>query len=253
MRNHVDVGLSHQLRRAFAICKKDIRIYYLKAPVIVMGILFPTFMFAAFLIGRDLDVNFLMSNLTVVTVFFTSTAVTPIVMPWETRSKTLERLISCPVSVSTIIFGDILASFIFGIVFSLVPLIIGLNLGVKVLYPLTFLSGIVLASFCFSSLAAIFSTPPTDIPANAMMLSTLIRFPLLFISGVFIPIENLPSWGVTVASVSPLTYFTDLTIYSITGASHYHVSLDFTILAGFTIFFLWVSVKLHERNMSKRM
>ncbi|MEM3527535.1 MAG: ABC transporter permease, partial [Candidatus Bathyarchaeia archaeon] len=74
-----------------------------------------------------------------------------------------------------------------------------------------------------------------------------------FISGVFIPIENLPSWSVTVASVSPLTYFTDLTIYSITGASYYHVSLDFTILTVFTIFFLWVSVKLHERNMSKRM
>jgi ABC-2 type transport system permease protein len=253
MNTSIDVGLTQQLRRAFAICKKDIRIYYLKGPVIVMGILFPTFMFAAFLVGRDLNINLLMSSLTAITVFFTSTAVTPVVMPWETRSKTLERLISGPVSIATIILGDILASFIFGILFSLVPLVIGLTLGVKILHPLTFLSGVVLASFCFSSLAAIFSTPPTDIPANAMMLSTLIKFPILFISGVFIPIERLPSWGVIAASASPLTYFTDLTIYSITGTSYYHVMLDFTILAGFTIFFLWVSVKLHGRNMPKRM
>jgi len=239
--------------RGLAICKKDIRIYYLKGPIIIFGILLPVFMFAAFLIGRDLPLNFLISSLTAMTIFFTSTAVVPLIMPWETRSKTLERLVSCPVSTAAIILGDVSASFLFGVLFSLVPLVIALGLGVTIVSPAIFILGILLASFCFSSLAAILSTPPTDIPANVMMLSTLVKFPLLFISGVFIPIEKLPGWGRLIASASPLTYFTDLATYSIEGTTYYSAPLDVTILAGFSFLFLAVAVKLHEKNMPKRM
>ncbi|MEM4251132.1 MAG: ABC transporter permease [Candidatus Bathyarchaeia archaeon] len=151
------------------------------------------------------------------------------------------------------ILGDVLASFLFGLLFSLVPLTIGLVLGVKILDPSVFLAGMMMASFCFSSLAAVLSTPPTDVPANVMMISTLVKFPLLFISGVFIPVWNLPSWGVIGASASPLTYFADLAAYSITGEAYYPIPLDFAILAGFSILFFEASVRLHERNMSKRM
>jgi ABC-2 type transport system permease protein len=41
------------LRKCWAIAKKDIRIYYLKGPVLIFGILFPTFLFLAFVIGRN--------------------------------------------------------------------------------------------------------------------------------------------------------------------------------------------------------
>lgn len=43
-----------QIKRSFAIARKDMRIFYLKGPVIIMGLLFPIFMFAAFLIERNL-------------------------------------------------------------------------------------------------------------------------------------------------------------------------------------------------------
>lgn len=42
-----------QLKPAYAIAKKDIRIYYLRGPVIIFGVLFPLFLFMAFMIGRD--------------------------------------------------------------------------------------------------------------------------------------------------------------------------------------------------------
>ena len=247
------VGVVEQLKRALAICKKDIRIYYLKGPVIIYGILLPLFLFAAFLIGRDIPLNFLVSGLTVMTIFFTSTAVVPLLAPWETRAKTLERLVSAPVSIAAVIVGDVSASFLFGVLFSLVPLILGLSLGISIIHPLTLLAAILLASFCFSSLAAILSTPPTDIPANVMMLSTLIKFPLLFVSGVFIPLEKLPNWGRLIASFSPLTYFTDLARHSIEGTSYYPTILDLVTLLVFTLIFLTIAIKLHEKNMSKRL
>lgn len=213
----------------------------------------PFFLFAAFLIGRGLPAPFLVSRLMAMTVFFTATAVVPMIMPWETRAKTLERLVSAPVSVATIVLGDILASFLFGLLFSVVPLIVGLALNVAIAHPAALLAGTLIASFCFSSLGAIMSAPPEDVPANVMMLSALVKFPLLFASGVFIPLGNLPLWGRAIAALSPLTYFTDIAAYSIEGAGYYPASLNFVILGLFTLSLLAAAIKLHEINMPKRL
>ena len=45
-------GLPEQVRRAWAIAKKDIRIYYSKGPVLIFGIFMPLFLFLAFLTGK---------------------------------------------------------------------------------------------------------------------------------------------------------------------------------------------------------
>jgi ABC-2 type transport system permease protein len=242
-----------QFKRAFAICKKDIRVYYLKGPVVVFGILIPLFLFAAFSVGRDLPLRFLLSSLMSMTIFFTATAVVPAIMPWEGQARTLERLVSSPVSITAIILGDVLASFIFGVLLSIVPFVVGLLIGVNLINPATLLISVPLASFCFSSLAAILSTRPTNIPSNVMMLSTFVKFPLLFVSGIFIPLEQLPSWSRLVASLSPLTYCADLARYSIEGSNYYSVSFSIIALTAFSLLFFVLAVKLHEKNIPKRL
>jgi len=97
-----------QLSRALAIAEKDIRIYYLKGPVLIYGILFPMFLFLAFFLGRGMPVDFLISWLLSMTLFFTATAVSPVILPWEGSMRTLERLISAPVSIPAILLGDAL-------------------------------------------------------------------------------------------------------------------------------------------------
>jgi len=242
-----------QLKRSFAITKKDIRIYYSKGPVVVFGLIFPLFLFLAFTIGRNLSAEELLPGLIGMAVFFTATSVGPAILPWETRSKTLERLACSPVSVWAIFFGDILASFIFGILISLVPLGIALIIGVEIMDLLTLSLGMILATFCFASLSILLSVyPPTDTPATVMMLSSLIKFPLIFISGVFTPVAQLPEWARIAASLSPLTYFTDLARYAVNGISYYSVSVDLVVLAAFMAVFLVSSVKLHEKFLPQR-
>jgi len=242
-----------QLRRSFAIAKKDLRIYYSKGPVVIFGILMPAFLLLAFSIGREMSMDFLVPGMLGITVFFTATAVSPLVAPWETQARTLERLASCPVAVWTILFGDVLASLIFGIAISVVPIVFGLGAGVSIVHPFILALGIILAAFCFSSLALIFSSPATSSPASIMMLSSLVKFPLVFISGIFIRLDELPTWGKGIASVSPLTYFTDLARYCVEGTSQHSVAIDLLILLAFTIAFLVVAVKLHERSLPKRL
>ena len=100
--------LLSQTRRAFTIAGKDIRIYYLKGPVVIFGILFPAFLYFSFVVGRNMDAEVMLPGLLGMVLFFTSTSISPAVAPMETAAKTLERLMACPVTPQTIILGDIL-------------------------------------------------------------------------------------------------------------------------------------------------
>ena len=242
-----------QIRRSLAIAKKDLRVYYTKGPVVIFGVLMPAFLFLAFFIGRQMPVNSLIPGLLGMAVFFTATAVSPVVAPWETQARTLERLASCPVSVWTILLGDMLASVIFGIVISFVPILVGLITGASIGHPFILAAGVVLAAFCFSSLALIFSFPATSSPATIMMLSSLVKFPLVFISGIFMPVEGLPAWAKVIASVSPLTYFTEVARSCMGGTNHYPPSLCLPLLLMVTILFWGIAVSLHNRTLPKRL
>jgi ABC-2 type transport system permease protein len=95
--------------------------------------------------------------------------------------------------------------------------------------------------------------PPTDNPATIMMLSSMIKFPMVFISGVFIPLGELPIWGKIIAAISPLTYFTDLSRYSIEGTNYYPIAADILALIVFTVAFLIAAIKIHENTILKRL
>jgi ABC-2 type transport system permease protein len=247
-------NLWEKFKQSLAIVEKNIRIYYSKGPVIIFGLLMPFFLFLAFYIGRNTPIEALIPGLLGMTAFFTATSVGPAIVPWEARAKTLERLISSPVSLRTIFLGDVLSSFVFGILVSAFPVAASLLIGVGIANPLLLCFGLILSTFCFASFSILLSAyPPTDNPATIMMLSSMIKFPLVFISGIFIPIEELPVWGKTIAEISPLTYFTDLARYSIQGTSYFPIALDILALIAFTIAFLFVAIKIHEHTILKRL
>ena len=247
-------GLTKQVRRAWAISKKDIRIYYFKGPVLIFGIFMPVFLFLAFLMGsRQLPLAFLVPGLVGMALFFTATAVSPAIFPWEGQAKTLERLASCPIKVEAIILGDMVASTLFGIGITLITVVIGIGLGLPLIHAVTLLASILLAACCFSAIGMLLAVPPTNVPSNIMMLSSLIKFPLVFISGIFIPLQQMPPWGLALAVCSPLTYFTDIVRYSFSGANYFPVSADIGALMVFTVVFTAGTMFLHKRTMPKRM
>ncbi|MEA3488312.1 MAG: hypothetical protein U9R10_03550 [Euryarchaeota archaeon] len=62
----------------------------------------------------------------------------------------------------------------------------------------------------------------------------------------------MSNWGVVVASLSQLTYFTDLARFSIQGYSYYPIYVDFMALLVYSALFLLLAVELHERALPKR-
>ncbi|MBW2663826.1 MAG: ABC transporter permease [Deltaproteobacteria bacterium] len=238
-------------RGVMVTTEKNIRIYYTKAPVMIFGLLFPLFMFLSFYLGRKVNLYSFFPGLLAMSLFFTASSVGPLITPWEKQAGTYERLLSFPVSINTIILGDVLAGMIFGIIINIIVLVVGLvffNYSINILF---LFFGILFASFCFSSLGVLLASPSVRSPSHIMMFSSLIRFPLIFISGIFIPLENLQGSARVLAYFSPITYLVDIFNFSFKGESYISLGIDFTALFMFSIIFIFLSNRFHKRNLMK--
>jgi len=238
----------NEFKCSWAIAKKDMRAYYLKPSVLMFGIMFPVFMFLSFAVGRNVPPASLIPGLMAITILFSSSSIGPAVIPTERRTKTFERLISAPISFYTILVGKTLGGLIFSAAIAALPLVIGLAwLGTSIADPLALVTGVGLSSFSFSAMGIMFASYPTENPGDVMMMLNFIRLPLLFVSGVFIPIEAMPDWSRVVAFVSPLTYSNDLIRYGLEGSSYSSLMVDTALLVFSGALFLAVGMKLHER------
>ena len=238
-------------RGVIVTTEKNIRIYYIKAPVMIFGLMFPLFMFLSFYLGREIDLYFFFPGFLAMSLFFTASSVGPLITPWEKQAGTYERLLSFPVSINTIIMGDIVAGMIFGIIINIIVIIVSqvfLNYSINIFILLT---GILLASFCFSSLGVLLASPSVRAPSHIMMFSSLIRFPLIFISGIFIPLENLQGIARILTYLSPITYLVDIFNFSFKGESSISLIIDFTALFAFSVIFIYLANRFHKRNLMK--
>lgn len=241
-----------QTHGAIVILKKNILLYYLKPPVLIFGILFPVFFFLAFKMGRPIAAENIVPGMVAMAVWFTASAIGPLVTPWERRAKTYERLIATPVSMQAIIAGDILSGLLFGVGLSIIPVILGLLLTDAAISSfLALISGIILGAVSFSSLGVLLAAPPASSPSNIMLLSNLVRLPLLFVSGIFLPISEMPVWARWVSPLSPLSYAGDLIGIGFGREGYFPIWLSPLVLIVLTVALMWGSYKFHRRWRSK--
>lgn len=237
------------LNGILVIAEKNIRIYYNKAPVFIFGLLFPLFMFVAFFMGRELDIDIFLPGFVAMTLFFTASSVSPLITPWERQAKTYERLLTYPVTLETIILGDVVAGGLFGILITVIVMaallliIPGIALNIILLAV-----ALIFGSFCFAALGSLLSSPATSNPSNIMMLSSIVRFPLIFISGIFIPLHALQGFAKTLAYFSPLTYLVDLINAGFGKPTVFNPAVDVIVLIAVAFVFL-IFAKVYQRRI----
>lgn len=237
--------------KAWAIARKDMRIYYFKPPVLIFGTLMPVFLFLAFMVRRNLEASALIPGLMAMTVFFGSSTVTSATIPWERGQQTYDRLLVAPVSIYGILLGKALAGLAFGVLVSLVPFLIGvLAFGMPVRQAWLLPVALIVSAATFASLGVLLASSPGRTVGDYMMLGNLIRFPLIFVSGIFIPLQDLPAWGRVIAFLSPLTYTNNLMNQSVAGTSYLSTALNIVVLLLFWLAFILGGMKLHV--LSKR-
>ncbi len=245
---------SRWLQKVIAIAVKDMRVYYMKGPTIIFGLLFPFFFFLSFIIGREMSPVVLLPGLTAMVVFFSATAIGPVIFPTETRAHTLERLVSMPIPLWAILLGDVLASTFFSLISSIIPIILVLVfISVTPSGLILAFIGILIGSICFSYMGQLMSSPAVDQTSTIMMISTLVKFPLVFISGIFVVLTAMPESVRFIALLSPLTYLADLFQGSFGGVSLFDPVLNILALAIWTIGFVILSLLAHRRTIERRL
>ena len=239
-------------RSVLVIAEKNMRIYYFKGPVVVFGLLFPFIMFLTFFIGRDLDIILFFPGFLAMMLFFTASSVGPLITPWEKREKTYERLLSLPVTLDSLIVGDIAAGSVFGVI------ITAIVWGASAVYlhlpfagAAALATGFILGALVFAALGTLLASTATDTPSTVMMLSSLIRLPLIFVSGIFVPLGQLTGWERVLTSLSPLTYLVDLFHAALNGDAVYPLPYDVAVLVVVFLVFIYGAKVIQRRNLVK--
>ncbi len=239
---------SHEVSAAWAIARKDMRIYYFKPNIIISGIFFPLFMFLAFAIGRNAPPGTLIPGLISITLLFSASSIEPVSIPIERRVKTFDRLLSAPISLYSLVSGESLSGFLYSLGIACLPLAIGIIMfSTPIVNAPVLVISMILTAFCFATLGTLFAAYPTENVGEVMSILNTIRLPLIFISGVFIPISAMPEIGKGIALISPLTYGNDMIEYAYTGKSLFSPWLDIAVLVLFILIFQVVANYIYKK------
>lgn len=227
------------------ILKKDIENYYLKPPNISWGIIFPLSWTLMQLIRSqgDIGIEELLPGLMAMSVLFGTTSMLAVTITFERRSRSFDRLLIAPISISTLVIAKILGAILFGILNAFVPVIFaaffinlsGINWGIT-------LAAVILIAITSALLGLLIAVSAKEV-FEAQTFSNFFRFPMLFLCGLFIPIDKLPVILKPISFCLPLTYGTDILNGAITGNSIFNAIFNISVMLVFTTLLFYLCLR----------
>jgi len=246
------VTLLDELRRSWAITVKDMKIYYLRPHALMFGILFPVALFFTFSVGRNMPPERLIPVLAAQTVFWSASSIGPASIPMERRIRTFERFLSAPISLISVLWGKMMAGFLFGLGITALAAGIGVAWsGQPVSNPLALVLGVVLSAMVYSAMGILFASIPTGSPGEVVVPLNFVRIPLMFVSGMFIPLDQMPTTGVYAAFLSPLSHTLDLIRLGMGESSYFGWLSNIGVLLVWLLTFLFVGQMFHRIIMKR--
>jgi ABC-2 type transport system permease protein len=235
------------MRGIYYIALKDMRTYYLKPPAISWGIVFPLAWILAFYLRNPHSFEELVPGLIAMTILFSTTAVEAVVINFELRLGSLERLLLAPISLTAVLLGKVLGGVIFGLMMTFIVTtgsVVVLGLNPNLLYLVLI---IIPSLLVFSSLGALLCVLVKEV-FEAQTLLNLPRFVMIFLSGVIYPISAMPLVLQYLAYTMPLTYAVDGLRYSFSTSSNLMIFRDTLVLTGFFFLFIFPAIKLLSKK-----
>ncbi|NOZ91677.1 ABC transporter [bacterium 3DAC] len=161
------------------------------------------------LMGFDY-MKFLFPGILAMTVFMTA-FMGGITVIWDREFGFLKELMVAPVRPTWVVVGRILGSATVATIQGIIFMIIGYFLGIRPDLMMTL--KIVATTFALGIMVGglgIYMGSAMKTTENFMALMNMIVQPMLFLSGAFFPIDNIPNWLKWFVYVNPLTYAVDL-------------------------------------------
>jgi ABC-2 type transport system permease protein len=171
----------------------------------------------------------------------------------EKEQGTMDGLLASPIPHVSIILGKVAAQTVRGLIQGF--LILGLSMllfGVQIYgSPIIMFIVMVLGTASFVGVGIIMTAIAPD-QETAQMMTLILQFPMMFISGILFPIDQLPGWLQLVGKALPLYYAADaLRKVIILNAGLMTIMPDALILIVYTILTMALAIPLFDRAMRR--
>ncbi len=208
--------MSHSIYRVSMIILYDFKKYYMKAPVISWGILFPLTIvlitgtgFGLYMYSRMIPVGF------TIAVLFASTSIVHTSIAFEKMNNSINLILYLPIKSYELALAKTIGGLLYGFIGAGLA---GLTYyyfshGIVFIKPLFFITGIILGSIVFSLITLL--TAYSFEPIKAIAILNIIRFTMVFIGGLLIPKPLIPPLVRPVIYLFPSTYVVDLIDYGL--------------------------------------
>jgi ABC-2 type transport system permease protein len=226
------------------------RNYYLKPPNISWGLFFPVAWTLMFFLKSQTAVNVreLLPGVMSLSILFGTTSVLSVTITFEKRSRSFERLLLAPLDLNFLMLAKTSGAILFGLFNALVPVLFAsfmINLsGIRWLPAL----GAVFLISVTSTLLGLFIAVSVKEVFEAQTFSNFFRFPMIFLCGLFIPVQGLPLFLRPLSYILPLTYGADILKSSINQSGHLGLLANFVILLGFAAGLFALSIRNVKRK-----
>lgn len=203
--------------------------------------------------GEPSYFDFIAPGIMAMTVMMSVMTGLPHAISYEKEYGTLDGMMVAPINRLSIILGKTIAQTSRGIIQGLIilglaVLIFGVTIHGNFILLLFLL---ILGVFSFVGLGILITSVVKDEQTATMAMMTLM-FPMMFLSGVFFPIQQMPGFMQYIAWSLPLTYATSaLRKVMILGADVPSISTELIVLIAFGIILLLVAVPTFKRAMKR--
>ncbi len=233
-----------------SILRKDMQSYYLKPPNISWGIIFPVAWTMMFFIrsGGHVEIRELLPGVMALSVLFGTTSMLAVTITFEKRSRAFERLLLAPIGLPELLVAKTSGAIIFGIINSLVPLILGLFLVDLSASNWPMVAAAVFFIAATSTFLGLMIAVSVQEVFEAQTFSNFFRFPMVFLCGLFFPVEHLPLFLRPLSYALPLTYGNDLLRQTLWGGGQMQPILSLGMLVFFSIALFGISLRNADRR-----
>lgn len=235
----------------WSILIKDMRAYYLKPPNISWGLIFPLAWTGMFFIksgGGIEDLLALLPGVVAISILFGTTSMLAVTVTFEKKNRSFERLLLAPISLELLMLAKTAGAILFGVVNAFVPVAMAVfftDLS-RVSWG-TVVPAIVLIAVSSTFLGLFIAVSVSEV-FEAQTFSNFFRFPMIFLCGLFFPIEQLPAWLRPLSYALPLTYGADLLHRGFGGGNLMPVPIDI----GMLLFFCGTLFLISLKNIKRR-
>jgi ABC-2 type transport system permease protein len=203
--------------------------------------------------GNPSYFDFIAPGIIAMTVMMSVMTGLPVAISQEKEIGTMDGMMVAPINRLSIILGKTMGQVARGLIQGVIILVLAVGLfGVTIHGNILLVFGLLLLGiFSFVGLGIVITSFTKDQETAQMLMMTLM-FPMMFLSGVFFPIQQMPWYMQSVSKFLPLTYAADaLRKVMVLGADIPAISPELIILITFGVVMTAIALPVFRRMMTR--